>query len=294
MSHTAFAPGKLILMGEHAVVYGHPALAIAVDRGMTVTLTPREGPTGLDTAVIEDSRLGDALSAVLPAMGWGVHIESTLPIGRGMGSSAALAVALARASLAARGRPATHDAVDNLALKVERVFHGNPSGIDQTVCAHGGAIRFKRGPDGPDYQTIDLPDLPIVVIDSGSAGNTAELVAGVASRRPQVDPYLAKIGELFEATWPALLAGDLTTIGQAWHENHWLLRAVGVSTPTLDRITRLATDAGALGAKMAGAGGGGVVIALAPDPEPVLSTMRTAGFDAHVVKQHRQNPPEIQ
>ena len=288
MSHTAFAPGKLILMGEHAVVYGHPALAMAVNQGMTVTLTRRDGPTGLDDAGITDPRLQMALTAVLPGSGWGVQIESTLPIGRGMGSSAALAVALARASLAAQGRTETPEAVDDLALKVERVFHGNPSGIDQTVCARGGAIRFRRGPEGPIYNSVDLPDLPIVVIDSGSAGNTAELVAAVAAQRPEVDPYLAKIGELFDATWPALMSGDLDTIGQAWHENHWLLRAIGVSTPTLDQITRLATDAGALGAKLAGAGGGGVVIALAPKPEPVIAAMRDAGFHSDVIQQHRK------
>lgn len=288
MSHTAFAPGKLILMGEHAVVYGHPALAMAVNQGMTVTLTRRDGPTGLDDASITDPRLQMALTAVLPESGWGVQIESTLPIGRGMGSSAALAVALARASLAAQGRTETPEAVDDLALKVERVFHGNPSGIDQTVCARGGAIRFRRGPEGPTYNSVDLPDLPIVVIDSGSAGNTAELVAAVAAQRPGVDPYLAKMGALFDATWPALMSGDLDTIGQAWHENHWLLRAIGVSTPTLDQITRLATDAGALGAKLAGAGGGGVVIALAPKPEPVISAMRAAGFHSDVIQQHRK------
>ena len=287
MSHTAFAPGKLILMGEHAVVYGHPALAIAVDKGMTVTLRERSGPTGLDGPGIDDVRLTHALSTVLPAAGWGVHIDSTLPIGRGMGSSAALAVALARATLAAEGRPATSDAVDELALKVEKVFHGNPSGVDQAVCARGGAIRFQRGPSGPTFEPVALPDLPIVVIDSGTAGNTAELVAGVAARQPSVDPYLTKMGELLDATWPALLAGDLPTIGQAWHENHWLLRAIGVSTPTLDQIVRLAVEAGALGAKLAGAGGGGVVIALAPDPQPVISSAERAGFAATTVRQYR-------
>jgi mevalonate kinase len=287
MSHTAFAPGKLILMGEHAVVYGHPALAIAVDKGMTVTLRERNGPTGLDSPGIDDVRLTHALNTVLPTAGWGVHIDSTLPIGRGMGSSAALAVALARATLAAEGRPATSDAVDELALKVEKVFHGNPSGVDQAVCARGGAIRFQRGPSGPSFEPVALPDLPIVVIDSGTAGNTAELVAGVAARQPSVDPYLTKMGELLDATWPALLAGDLPTIGQAWHENHWLLRAIGVSTPTLDQIVRLAVEAGALGAKLAGAGGGGVVIALAPDPQPVISSAERAGFAATTVRQYR-------
>ena len=99
MSASAFAPGKLILMGEHAVVYGHPALAMAVDRGMTVNLVEREGPTRLDEVWIDDDRLQSALDAVLPPEGIGVRLENSLPIGRGMGSSAALAVALAKAEM---------------------------------------------------------------------------------------------------------------------------------------------------------------------------------------------------
>ena len=102
MSASAFAPGKVILMGEHAVVYGRRALAMAVDRGLTVRLEERPGPTQLDSPGIQDSRMSAALHCVLPPTGVGVHIHSTLPIGRGMGSSAALAVALARAG-AARG-----------------------------------------------------------------------------------------------------------------------------------------------------------------------------------------------
>jgi len=283
MKHTAFAPGKLILMGEHAVVYGHPALAIAVDRGMTVTLTDRAGATGVDQSWVSDPRLDTALHAVLPAEGVGVTVQSDLPIGRGMGSSAALAVALARASISRDGHAETRDEVNARAFEVERVFHGNPSGIDHTVSMLGGAVRYRRQDSGPVFDCIDLPPLPIVVIDSGTAGNTAELVDGVASRRPAVDAYLSQIGELLTNTLPALQAGDIETIGQAWHENHWLLKAIGVSTPILDRIVRVAVDAGAAGAKLAGAGGGGVVIALAQDPKVVIAAAAKSGWDAFEV-----------
>ena len=284
MTHTAFAPGKLILMGEHAVVYGHPALAIAVDRGMTVTLRDRPGPTGIDQAWVSDSRLDAALGTVLPAEGVGVTVHSDLPIGRGMGSSAALAVALARASISREGKVETREEVNVRAFAVERIFHGNPSGIDHTVSMLGGAVQYRREDSGPVFDCIDLPPLPIVVIDSGAAGNTAELVGGVASRRPNVDAYLTQMGTLLTDTLPALRGGDLDAIGQAWHENHWLLKAIGVSTPTLDRIVRVATDAGAAGAKLAGAGGGGVVIALAEDPSAVISAAKRGGWDAFEVE----------
>ena len=285
MTVEAFAPGKLILMGEHAVVYGHPALAMAVDRGMHVRLRSRPGATGVDHSFADDPRLNEALRSVLPATGVGVEIESTLPIGRGMGSSAALAVALGRASLRLEGNTVTPEAVNERAFAVERIFHGQPSGIDHTVSMRGGALLYKRTDNGPEFERFELPDLPIVVIDSGSAGNTAHMVASVAERIQEARPYLDQISELLLNTKTALRTGDLDAIGQAWHENHWLLRAVGVSTPTLDRMVRVATESGATGAKLAGAGGGGVVIALAPNPEPLLVAAKQNGWDAFKVRQ---------
>lgn len=291
MSTSAFAPGKLILMGEHAVVYGHPALAMAVDRGMTVDLHDRAGPTGLDKHWIDDDRLQGALEAVLPLHGVGVEIQSNLPIGRGMGSSGAFAVALAKADLKRRGAPLTYDSINHTAFAVERIFHGNPSGIDHTVSMRGGIVRYQRTDGGPIFEPVSLPPLPIVVIDSGSGGNTSDMVQMVASNRSKLDPYLIQIGQLLDATLPALKTGDWKAVGQAWHENHWLLRGIGVSTPTLDRIVRMAEDAGATGAKLAGAGGGGVVIALAPKPADILHAAAQNGWDAFPVGCYPAQPP---
>ncbi len=284
MTVETFAPGKLILMGEHAVVYGHPALAMAVDRGLHVKLTLRPGPTGLDQPFADDPRLHRALLTVLPATGVCVRIESTLPIGRGMGSSAALAVALARGSLTLEGSDINDAAVNERAFAVERIFHGSPSGIDHTVIMRGGAVLYRRTASDPEFETFALPELPIVVIDSGSAGNTADMVKAVADQRSTNEPYLEQMGALLLSTRAALLGGDIPTIGQAWHENHWLLRAIGVSTPVLDEIVRTAVGAGAAGAKLAGAGGGGVVIALCPEPEPVLEAAAQRGWTAFQVR----------
>jgi len=278
--HSAFAPGKLILMGEHAVVYGHPALAIAVERGMTVSLTDKKGPTSLTNTHIDDSRLTEALLTLLPEQGVSVTIDSTLPTGRGMGSSAALAVALGRASMEREGLGPDPAELNRRAFKIERVFHGTPSGIDHTVSMLGGALRYWRTASGPQFEAIDLPHLPIVVIDSGTTGNTAEMVAKVAAKQPAVHRELTEMAELMHSTLPALKTGDLVNVGLAWLENHRLLQAVGVSTPLLDQIVRLAVDGGATGAKLAGAGGGGVVIALAPEPEAVIEGATAAGFNA--------------
>ena len=284
---TAFAPGKLILAGEHAVVYGHLALAVAVDRGTRVRVWRRPGPSGLDVGSdLDDPRLVPALAAILPQEGVGVQIWSDLPIGRGMGSSAALAVALVRALAELEGRCAGHDECVARGFAMERVFHGTPSGLDHTVSSLGGCIAYRRGPGGVEVERVIAPTLSLVVLDSGSAGDTAALVGGVASRRPGIDPVLAEIGALAAEVRALLLAVSdpdeaARQLGPLLFENHRLLQKIGVSTPALDGLVELARDAGATGAKLAGAGGGGVVLALiAGDPAPLLAAAAAQGVNA--------------
>ncbi len=286
----AHAPGKLILFGEHAVVYGHPAVAAAVDRGTTARLERIAGPTRLLAADVDDARLGDALAAVLPAEGLGVRLRTDLPVGRGMGSSAALAVALVRALAALEGRTADLEECVTRGFAVERVFHGTPSGLDHTVSALGGAVRYVKG---QPPQPIAVAPLPLVVLDTGIAGDTGELVAGVRARRPAVDVELDAIGDLVDAMLPALARGDLQTIGAGMRDNQDRLARIGVSCPAVESLVTLAEDAGALGAKLAGAGGGGVVIAVAPDPAPVLAAARARGVEAFavVVRSDRATEP---
>ena len=270
--------GKLILCGEHAVVYGHPALALAVDRGTAVALVGRTGPTGLVSGVA-DQRLAEVLRAVLPAEGLGVSIVSDVPIGRGMGSSAALAVALIRAKAALRGESLSPEQVFEKAFAVERVFHGNPSGLDHAVAARGGLLRYRRISSGTgSFESVPTPQWSLVVLDSGVCGDTRELVAGVASRRPRMDPVLDRIGGLVDRAGEVL--ADPAALGPLLTENHALLREIGVSTPTLDDLVDLALSAGAYGAKLSGAGGGGVVIALVDDPARVLGAAARAGVTA--------------
>jgi len=285
-SALAFAPGKLILFGEHAVVYGHPAVALAVDRGTTVSLVAVDGPTRIVAADVEDPRLLPALCTILPSEGLGVTLRSTLPVGRGMGSSAALAVALVRAWARWQGRSLDLDEIHQAGFQVERVFHGNPSGVDHAVSARGGAVCYWRRPPGPEIRAVPVAPLPLVVLDTGRAGDTGVQVAGVASRRPGVDPLLAAIGALALAQLPALAQGDLPSLGAAMRENHRLLQGIGVSTPALDALVALALAHGALGAKLAGAGGGGVVVALVPEPGPLLAAAAAAGVDAFPVGVH--------
>jgi mevalonate kinase len=279
------APGKLILCGEHAVVHGHPAIALAVDRGTCVRLVARPGPSAVDAAPFADPRLWPALRPLLPAEGLGLHIASDLPVGRGMGSSAALAVALVRALAAREGREATIEACIRDGFAIERHFHGNPSGVDHTVSARGGALLYRRVEGVPAFSALPAPPLRLVVLDSGAAGDTAAQVAAVAARLPGAAPLLEMIGALVEevAELLAAPAPDPGEVGNLLSANHDLLCSLGVSTPRLDALVDLALETGAHGAKLAGAGGGGVVLALVDEPGELLAAARDRGIDAFSV-----------
>lgn len=270
------APGKLIVLGEHSVVYGHRAIAAAVSRGTTVTLEPCAGPTCLGRAPIRDDRLMQAIRAVVPDHGLRVHIDTDLPVGRGMGSSASLSIALLRAVAALRDERPDFRTLHAQGFELERIFHGNPSGLDHAVAALGGALVYRRQePPTP----VTMASLQAVVLDTGVAGDTAALVAGVASRRPAIDGALDRLGELVERALPVL--SDPPALGALFNEAHAALRQIGVSTDTLDQLVELALCNGAVGAKLSGAGGGGVVLALTPEgPEALLRAAQRRGIAA--------------
>ena len=274
------ARGKLILCGEHAVVHGQPAIAFAVHLTTTVTASPTPGPTRV--AGIRDERVQQAAQTVFGPHGAEVSIHSEVPIGRGMGSSAALAVAMVRADAALRDEELTGDDVFARAVSVERIFHGNPSGLDVAISVRQGVIRFHREED-PPFTDLPAPtSWQTVALDSGSQGNTAALVAGVTARRPGIDPVLQRIGDLTRRVQDVL--DDADQLGPLLTENHNLLREIGVSTPDLDNLVELALRAGALGAKLAGAGGGGVVLALTTDPASLVDAANRHGVRSWVCR----------
>ena len=274
--------GKVLLCGEHAVVYGHPALAIAVDRSTTVSLEQQPGSTTIDSPIV-DERVGAALESVLGTEGYAVRIATTLPVGRGMGSSAALAVAVAHAISDLTGRVLTAQEAYEQAMPLEREFHGNPSGVDVAVSCEGGCLWFQRRTRANGTVTVLRESVPLgpwslVVLDSGRVGDTRALVSAVAAQRPAIDGELQRIGEIVANARAAM--ADPVALGELLTENHARLRAIGVSTSELDDLVNLARSAGALGAKLSGAGGGGIVIALVDDPEPVLAEAFRRGVTA--------------
>ena len=284
-----FGHGKLILVGEHAVVHGHPALAAGISTGIAVVARPGVGRLRvpawqLEAAADDGTPVGRALGAIvrqLDAPGLDFDAEAGIPSRAGLGSSAALAVAVARAALAARGRPATDDLVGAAAAAAEEVFHGNPSGIDAAAARTGATGRYTRA---AGWQPMPvLQKITICVGLSGRPRDTAAQVAAVGrlrERLPVAGEMLALLGRLADDAAGALARGDVDGLGRIFDAAHGLLAGLRLSSPELETLVHGARAAGAVGAKLTGAGGGGAVIAIAPGHErDVLKRWRAAGFD---------------
>jgi mevalonate kinase len=308
MLWTGHACGKTILLGEHAVVYGVPAIAVGIDRGVRARAVERpDGPSTLSVrswniSVTDDdpaNDLGRALRALLealrgegaPSRAFAIELESELPPGGGLGCSAAMGVAIARA--VAPG--ASDDAVQARAMAWEQVFHGTPSGIDAAVAARGGCVCFRRGHPIEPVHVRGAP-LHLCIGSTGIASSTREMVESVASlraRRPEiVDKSFEGIRSLVSNARHAIEAGDATALGRLMDLNQMILSGLLVSTPEIERMCELARGAGALGAKLTGAGGGGSVVALVPNAavaEAVVAAWRGDGLDGFATSVARES-----
>jgi mevalonate kinase len=278
----AFGPGKVILLGEHAVVYGHPALAVPLTLGVTAraVASDRCALTGLANLTPTQRRMLEAaFDAVAEATGRPpvqISVSSTLPVSMGLGSSAALAVAVSRLLLGARGGRPSPAKVLALALRMEETFHGTPSGVDHTVSAHGAPLLYRRAVPGRPGRVRRVrigARATLVLALVGPRRGTQETVAALrrrAARWPErYGRLFEEMGRLAVEGTRALEAGDLESLGDAMNVNHGLLAAAGVSSPALDVAVDSLRRAGALGAKLTGAGGdGGAVVALFRHPPP--------------------------
>lgn len=296
------APGKVVLFGEHSVVYGRPAVAATLGLGLgAVAERDPDGPTlrvpawGLETHPKDGKRRLDAIdrafATAIEAAGplderVGITVDGELPPGVGLGSSAAFAVSILRALAEWRGRPFSPAELLAAAEKVETVFHGTPSGLDHTVVASGGCLRFQGGSE-PPFKAIRLAQpVPVVVAWTAREGSTK---AAVADLRVRVEAHPAvyerlfdTMGDLAEAGIAALERGDHAELGALFDIAHGCLNACGVSGPENEQMVRIARRAGALGAKLTGAGWGGAMLAVAAGDvaEAVVTALEEAGFEA--------------
>lgn len=274
--------GKVILLGEHAVVHGHAALAAAIDRGVELTAVASEElrlvvpEWGLDVRGSDDHPVARAVAAIAAELGAAparLEGRADLPAAAGLGSSAALSVAVARA-LGAE----TVERVIEAAMAGERQFHGNPSGVDVALSARGGLGLYRKA---TGLAPVSAAPLTVVVALSGQVKQTAAMVARVAeavARDPRAAGWLAELGAAAEEGARCVVDGELARLGALMTRAHRLLADLGVSTPVLDGLVDDALAAGALGAKLTGGGGGGAVLALAPGEEAsVLGSWRARG-----------------
>jgi mevalonate kinase len=334
--HTsASAAAKLILCGEHAVVYGRPAIALPL-ASIRAHVEIVDGPSGSGTSVhARDLRrrwrvaddphgpISQLISSVLhylqdqaiPAPDLHITISSIIPIASGMGSGAAIATAIARALAAHLGQQLTPSEISLLVYASEQRFHGTPSGIDNTVIAYEQPIWFVRPQDGgrrtedessdsssvlrppsdtshppspiplsPKIEPIAIASPFTLLIGETGVRSATRLPVGEVRRRWQSGParYEAlfdQVGAIAMQARAVLEQGDILALGSLLNQNHVLLQEIGVSSPELNALVGAAQAAGALGAKLSGAGWGGVMLALVmPDTRVrVAAALKQAG-----------------
>lgn len=311
----AVAPGKIILCGEHSVVYGRPALAVPVwdvTARATVSSLPvvdsysdssdssvdaagsgcvliahdidetiRLESAPMDNPLAFAARAAFAELGIDPLPDWRVDLRSTIPIAGGLGSGAAVSAALVRALFDHAGVPVSDAKVSELVYGVEALHHGTPSGVDNTVIAYGAPVWFVKGAD-------PLPFTPrlafrLVIADSGIPGPTRETVGDVRrgwlSAPERYDAWFDEIGDIVRMARALIEAPPeddaLPKLGTLFNQNQQVLAKLGVSSAVLDGLIDAAMGAGAFGAKLSGGGRGGNVIAL-------VDAAASAGADAYV------------
>ncbi len=283
---SAEAPGKVILCGEHAVVYGQPAIAVPVTQ-ISARATLEETGTGTELTLIAvdqqrtvryaDLDLADPLGVIirlaLLALGETtpplatLTLSSTIPIASGLGSGAAVSAAIVRVLASYVGRQLPAVAVSELVYQVEKIYHGIPSGIDNTVIAYTQPVYFIRQ---KVLKTFSAPvPFRLLIADTGLASPTKIAVADVR-KGWETDPakfetLFNRCGEIAQAAYSLIESGHPLELGPLLTANHRLLREMAVSCPELDSLVEAALDAGALGAKLSGGGRGGNMFALVTD-----------------------------
>lgn len=296
------APGKIILFGEHAVVYNRPAIAVPFmgvrfKVSAFANIRGPEGQVSIDAPDISlqttldhlpaDHPIALVIHGVLAALGIQsmpavtLHFSSTIPLAAGLGSSAASAIALARAASSFLGHPLSDEQVSQIAYQAEQHQHGNPSGIDNTVIAYAKPVYFVRGQPF-EFLKVSRP-LNLIVADSGIASLTSEMVGALQQRRQANrdlhESWFDSIGEIGKQARRGIEAGNLELLGLLMSQNHEILQKMLISCKELDHLVESALQAGALGAKLSGGGGGGNMIALvrSGDEERMSAALQQAG-----------------
>ena len=299
---------KLLLFGEHAAVYGYPAVGVALADKTTVAISPGDGAewTAPDLDPAYRPYLHDLMTALereiprlwpdldIRAVRGQIAVASTVPVAQGFGSSASLCVALAEAALKtvhatasstpAGDKSASARQIWKLANRLERLFHGKPSGIDTGLALHPGMSAFSFGSDElPDATRLDGASFSLVTGAVPRTANTREQIAAIAQRVQQQDrltlKLLADLGAI-AAEAIALLprvtnAEAVRELGAMADRAHAALTELGLETPQLAHCLAVCRERGTVGGKLSGAGGGGAFYALFTDEESAVGAADT-------------------
>jgi len=284
-TNVATAAGKVILLGEHGVVYGRSALALPVHDAVRVSL--------VDADELSHDLPDEFVACLLGELGIEdtrvrISLNSRLPFGKGLGSSAAVAVAIARAFNERDNLGLDDKGVNAAAFVSEKLAHGTPSGIDNTVATYAQAMLFRKGKDLQVEPLVIDRMPPLLVAWGDETGRTSDMVAGVRARRDQSPNQFAAIFDQMDVLSrqgaEQLMAGAWRDLGAAMNVCHGLLNAIGVSTPGLEHMVALARRSGAAGAKLTGAGGGGSIVAVCPDGiDKAERALRQAGYQTLIL-----------
>jgi mevalonate kinase len=311
---TAYAPGKVILFGEHAVVYGRPAIAVPVTQ-VRACADVRDLPSGhgfvirardldlqhrMATPLREEHPAYPLEATIRHTLEWlkieqapdlTLTVASTVPIARGLGSGAAVATAIVRALSQHLGYALTPQQVSELVYQTEIIHHGTPSGIDNTVIAFEQPVYFVK--EHPiEILHVGKP-FWLVIADTGIASPTKVAVGDVRrswqSDSEKYEALFDRMRAIAVQARQALAHGDITVMGTLMDENQQLLEAIDVSSPELEQLIQAARQAGAMGAKLCGAGRGGNMIALvASEAAPTIATaLREAGATDTIITEVR-------
>jgi mevalonate kinase len=300
MENRFTAPGKIILFGEHAVVYGKPAIAIPVS-GMRASAWSEPNKSGLTINALDlkekfdlknSSNQFSILAQTLLSQNkqkepnLTINLSSELPQGSGMGSSAATATAVCKALSNHLGVDLDANQVSELVFNAEKIVHGRPSGIDNTVVAYEMPVYFVKG-EKPKTFTPGKK-FYLVIGDTGIEASTKETVQNVRNtweKEPRLmEGYFNEISIATEKGKIAIEQGKTELVGEIMDKNHELLNSIGVGHKKLNELIDIATKAGALGAKLTGGGGGGNMVALAKnidEQQHIHDKITEAGYRAY-------------
>lgn len=295
---TGIGFGKIILFGEHFVVHGAPAIAGGISNSAVVKVKKAtQNKIVTKHEVIETLSL-QAIEKVLKSLKiagcYDVHLEGDLPTYGGLGSSAAFCVALVRALAAENQIKLTNEEVNHHAYLGETVYHGNPSGVDNTIATHGGIVEFRRGATTLENKFSQLSlkkTIHLVVTFTGKYSPTVKMVDSVRKFREQ-DPnefsqLLDEYNEIYNKAKLAITLGNFELLGQLMNQNQNLLSEIGVSDELNEQIVKIALEKEALGSKVTGGGGGGCCISLVATKklaEKLCSDIESAGFKSFVTE----------